>query len=50
MKNEQPATYINLSINLEPNIELPYENSELCYPGYESQKILDDGAKWTHDR
>lgn len=50
MRNEQPATYINLSINIEPNIELPYENNELSYPGFETQKTLDDGAKWVHDR
>jgi len=35
MENEQPPTYLNLSISLEPNIELPSENNELQYPGYE---------------
>ena len=50
MENEQPPTYINLSINLEPNLELPEDNTELYYPGFETQKILDDGAKWVQDR
>ena len=50
MENEQPPTYINLSITLEPNIELPYENSELFYPGFEEQKLLDDGSKWLYER
>mmetsp|Transcript_36590 Transcript_36590/g.48036 ORF Transcript_36590/g.48036 Transcript_36590/m.48036 type:complete len:93 (+) Transcript_36590:1131-1409(+) len=50
MENEQPPTYINLSITLEPNIELPAENEEFTYPGYEEQKLLDDGAKWLHER
>lgn len=50
MRNEQPATYINLSITMEPNIELPFDNAEYSYPGFESQKILDEGSKWMHDR
>jgi len=35
MENEQPPTYLNLSITLEPNIELPVENAEYTYPGFE---------------
>ena len=35
MENEQPPTYINLSIAIEPSIELPTENAELQYPGFE---------------
>ena len=50
MENEQPPTYLNLSITLEPNIELPAENEEYTYPGSEEQKMLDDGAKWLHER
>jgi hypothetical protein len=50
MENEQPPTYINLSISVEPNIELPTDNAELSYPGFETQKILDDGAKFVHER
>ena len=50
MENEQPPTYLNLSITLEPNIELPSQREEYTYPGYEEQKLLDDGAKWLHER
>ena len=50
MENEQPPTYLNLSITLEPNIELPTQREEYTYPGYEEQKLLDDGAKWLHER
>ena len=50
MENEQPPTYLNLSISLEPNIELPSENTELQYPGFEEQKDLDTGSRWLHDR
>lgn len=50
MENEQPPTYLNLSITLEPNIELPIENEELSYPGHEEQKDLDLGAQWVHTR
>ena len=48
MENEQPPTYLNLSISIEPNLELPSENNEYTYPGYEQQKLLDDGTKWMH--
>ena len=48
MENEQPPTYLNLSISIEPNLELPSENQEYTYPGYEEQKMLDDGTKWMH--
>ena len=50
MENEQPPTYLNLSITLEPNIELPSENAELFYPGFEEQKDLDAGTRWLHER
>jgi len=49
MEHEQVPTYLNISISLEPNIELPSENTEYCYPGAEDQKLLDDGSKWLHD-
>ena len=39
---------MNLSISIEPNLELPSENNEYTYPGYEQQKLLDDGTKWMH--
>ena len=29
MENEQPPTYLNLSIAIEPGIELPTDNAEL---------------------
>jgi hypothetical protein len=35
-KNEQICTYINLSITMDPEIELPNENNEAYYPGGES--------------
>lgn len=49
MENEQPPTYLNLSITIEPNIELPTENAELQYPGFEEQKDLDQGARWLNE-
>ena len=50
MEHEQVPTYLNLSISLEPNIELPNENIEYCYPGAGDQKLLDDGTKWLHEQ
>ena len=35
MENEQPPTYLNLSITIEPNIELQKENPLFAYPGHE---------------
>jgi hypothetical protein len=34
-ENEQIATYLNLSISLNPAIELPNENAMSYYPGAE---------------
>jgi hypothetical protein len=34
-QNEQIPTYLNLSISLDPAIELPTENNEAYYPGAE---------------
>ena len=47
--NDQPATYLNLSISIEPNIELPFENSECYYPGREDRDLLDEGANWVDE-
>jgi len=35
-KNEQIPTYVNISISLEPPLELPSENDQFCFTGYES--------------
>ena len=50
MENEQPPTYLNLSITIEPNLELPTDNAELAYPGFEEQKVLYNGANWVHEK
>lgn len=34
-KNEQISTYLTLSLSLDPAIELPDENEEEYYPGFE---------------
>ena len=35
-ENEQIPTYINLSISLEPPLELPSENEQSFYKGFET--------------
>lgn len=45
-ENEQISTYLHLSINLDPMIELPAENSDHHYPGAEPALLLIDSQKW----
>lgn len=40
------CTYLNVSINLDPFIELPSENSELHYEGAEDSQTLLYCAQW----
>ena len=49
LENEQPPSYLNLSISLDPPIELPTENEEAYYPGYEDRLLLEDGAQWVNN-
>lgn len=44
--NEQIATYLNLSISLDPAIELPSENVLSYYPGAEIPQLLILGGDW----
>jgi hypothetical protein len=48
-KNEEIPTYLNLSISLDPAIEVQNTNSELYYPGGETQSILDYCSHWLED-
>ena len=41
MENEQPASYLNLSVSLDPPIELPTENPEAYTAGFEERELLD---------
>lgn len=42
-------TYISLSVNLDPLLELPAENEYDYYPGGEDAKLLRAGALWAND-
>ena len=46
MENEQIASYLNLSVSLDPPIELQTENPESYYPGYENFDLLEEGSNW----
>ena len=46
LDNEHIASYLNLSVSLDPPIELPTENSEAYYPGAENPELLVEGSKW----
>lgn len=48
-KNEQIPTYLNLSISLDPPIEIPKENKEIFYNGAENNCILNHCAEWTNN-
>ena len=48
-ETELPVSYLNLSITILPKINLPSENQNYFYPGFEDQKLLDKGAKWVDD-
>ena len=45
-ENEQIATYLNLSISLDPAIELPNENVMSYYPGAEIPQLLILGSEY----
>jgi coiled-coil and C2 domain-containing protein 2A len=45
-ENEQIPTYINLSISLDPPLELPSDNDQSFYMGYESSLLLTMGSNW----
>jgi hypothetical protein len=47
MKNDEIPTYLNLSISLDPAIEIPSENSAVFYPGGENFDLLHHCAEWT---
>ena len=47
-KKEQMPTYLNLSISIDPPIELPSENLEAYYPGGEKSMLLLHGSEWIH--
>lgn len=40
------STYLNVSISLDPYIELPFENNESYYGGHESQDLLTMANSW----
>ena len=44
--NEHPPTYLNVSIGLEPLIQLPRENEKDYYRGKESDNFLQKGTNW----
>ena len=48
-KNEEIPTYLNLSISLDPPIEIPKDNKEIFYVGGENQIILGHCAEWTNN-
>ena len=48
LENEQPASYVNLSVSLDPPIELPTENEQAYYPGREDQGLLEEGTRWVN--
>ena len=45
-ENEQISTYLNVSISLDPFIELPTENNESYYPGGEPSRLLIMANEW----
>ena len=45
-ENEQVPTYINLSISLDPPLDLHSENEQMYYPGYESANLLTYCTNW----
>lgn len=45
-KNEQLCTYLNVSISLDPAIELPSENIDSYYPGGEPSLLLIMANDW----
>lgn len=45
-ENEQISTYLNVSISMDPAIELPSENNESYYPGAEPSLMLIMANDW----